>query len=86
MAKRAQGTRDPLRDFEHLPPSAHVDGATVDLLYGISPATRWRRIHDGTLPRPVKFGPRCTRFSVGALRALRERLEHAEGSSITPDR
>lgn len=39
---------------------------------GISKATWFRRVRDGTLPQPIKMGPRCYRWDLDAvLRAAR---------------
>lgn len=34
-----------------------------------SPATFWRRVKDGTFPKPVKLGERITCWRVGEVRA-----------------
>lgn len=73
MTDRTASTRqdipDTLRNFDSLPDSAHVRLPTVCQLFGISPATAWRRVKTGELPTPRKLGPRITAFQVGALRA-----------------
>jgi predicted DNA-binding transcriptional regulator AlpA len=35
-------------------------------MLGVSPATVWRRVHDGTLPQPIRLG--------GATRWVRDEL------------
>ncbi len=34
---------------------------------GISRATLYRRIKDGTFPRPIQVGPRCVRWKASDL-------------------
>jgi predicted DNA-binding transcriptional regulator AlpA len=57
-----------LTNFDDLPDSALVRQSVVEGLYGISGPTVWRRVKDGTLPRPRKPSPGCTRWNVGELR------------------
>ena len=59
-----------LRHFDSLPDSAHVRQPTVEALFGISPATIWRRVASGALPKPHKFSERITTWNVGELRAM----------------
>lgn len=59
-----------LRNFDALPDSAEVRLPTVTSLFGISAATVWRRVKDGALPKPRKFGPNTTSWRVGELRAV----------------
>nr|WP_241019167.1 transcriptional regulator [Paraburkholderia sp. Tr-20389] len=51
-----------------LPDSAHVQIRTVAGLFGCSVPTVWRRVREGRLPPPRKFGS-TTRFNVGLIRA-----------------
>jgi predicted DNA-binding transcriptional regulator AlpA len=62
-----------LRRFENSPDDARFRAPVVRALFGgISPATMYRRIADGTIPAPQKDGPRCNVWSAGVLRrALR---------------
>ncbi|CAG9269358.1 helix-turn-helix transcriptional regulator [Paraburkholderia caribensis] len=57
-----------LAAFDQLPDLAYVDVRTVAGLFGCSVPTVWRRIKDGMLPTPRKFGS-MTRWNVGELRA-----------------
>jgi predicted DNA-binding transcriptional regulator AlpA len=57
-----------LRNFDSLPDSAHVRQPVVQALFAISSATVWRRVKNGSLPRPYKHGPRTTTWNVGELR------------------
>jgi excisionase family DNA binding protein len=45
----------------------------VAAMFGVSRATIWRRVQDGTLPQPVKIG-RATRFSQSEIELAAERL------------
>ena len=53
-----------VRAFPHQPDEARIPSSVVDLLFGISRATRWRRIAAGKLPRPSAGG-----FLVGEVRS-----------------
>jgi predicted DNA-binding transcriptional regulator AlpA len=57
-----------LAQFESLPDSANVAQPVVQGLYGCSGPTVWRRVKDGTIPKPRKLSPGCTRWNVGELR------------------
>lgn len=64
--------------FDDLPDSALVRQAQLvrDSKYParlaplpFSPATFWRKVKDGTFPKPVKLGQRITAWKVGEVRA-----------------
>jgi predicted DNA-binding transcriptional regulator AlpA len=57
-----------LANFDSLPDSALVDVKTISALLGRSPSSIWRDARLGKLPSPVKTGPACTRWNVGAIR------------------
>ena len=57
-----------VRIFDALPDAAFVRLPTVALLFGVSPATIWRRVASGDLPAPCRLGPRTTTWQVGPLR------------------
>lgn len=61
-------TPAPLSNWDSLPDSAMVDVKTVAGVLGRSPSSIWRDARLGTLPRPIKVGPACTRWNVGAIR------------------
>ena len=46
-----------------------VDVRSVAELIGSSPSSVWRRVNDGTLPRPIKFGG-MTRWSLAEIEAV----------------
>jgi len=52
-----------------MPDSALVDVETVAVVTGQSQNSVWRKSKAGTLPAPVKVGPKTTRWQVGAIRA-----------------
>ena len=61
-----------LQNFDQLPNSANVRLPVVMALYGISPATVWRNVKNGYIPKPYKLTARTTVWNVGELRnALR---------------
>ena len=57
-----------LANFDSLPDSAMVDVKTVSAVLGRSESSTWRDARAGKLPRPIKIGPACTRWNVGAIR------------------
>mgnify|MGYP005751184715 CR=1 FL=1 len=57
-----------LKAFDTLPDSAMVDVKTVAGILGRSPSSIWRDTRLGRMPRPLKTGPACTRWNVGAIR------------------
>lgn len=58
-----------LTNFDQLPNSANVRLPVVMALYGISPATVWRNVKIGNIPKPQKLTARTTAWNVGKLRA-----------------
>lgn len=60
---------DALRNFDHLPDSAHVRLPVVQALFACSPASVWRGIKAGRIPQGRKLSPRTTCWLVGDLRA-----------------
>lgn len=64
-----------LANFDALPDSALVDVKTVSAVLGRSPSSVWRDARLGKLPAPLKTGPACTRWKVGAIRAHLAALE-----------
>lgn len=57
-----------LKNFDQLPSSANVRLPIVMALYGISPATVWRNVKNGNIPKPYKLTTRTTVWNVGELR------------------
>jgi predicted DNA-binding transcriptional regulator AlpA len=53
--------------FDKQPDTARAALPLVCVLYSISPATVWRRVNLGLIPKPIKDGS-STRWLVGDLR------------------
>jgi predicted DNA-binding transcriptional regulator AlpA len=58
-----------LMQWAELPNDAFVRLPTVKRLYGVSCATIWRGVKNGTIPKPRKLSQRCTAWNVGLIRA-----------------
>lgn len=54
--------------FDELPNSAFIRLPVLQRLYGISPASVWRGVKNGTIPKPSKLSVRCTAWNVGLVR------------------
>src|SRR5262245_24909147 len=67
--RRLPVIQDSLKDFDLLPDSAHVRLPTITALFACSPATVWRGVRDGRIPKPAKIHQRAACWNVGALRA-----------------
>ena len=59
---------DSLKNFDVLPSSAFVRLPVLEVLYACSPATIWRGVKSGRIPKPKKLSPRTTGWNVGELR------------------
>jgi prophage regulatory protein len=46
-------------------PEAHLKLQTVVLVTGLSESTIRRRVATGHFPKPIRHGPRCTRWIAG---------------------
>lgn len=57
------------RQFDETPSSGFIRLPIVMRLYGVSAATIWRGVKNGTIPKPSKLSERCTAWSVRAIRA-----------------
>jgi predicted DNA-binding transcriptional regulator AlpA len=57
-----------LAEFDTLPNAAHVRLPVVRTLYGVGPASIWRWVKAGRLPKPVKVGMQAVAWNVGELR------------------
>lgn len=57
-----------LRHFDSLPDSANVRLPVVAALFACADVTVWRRVKQGTLPKPRKLSARVTAWNVGELR------------------
>lgn len=58
-----------LANFESLPTSGYIRLPVIKRLYGVSSATIWRGVRNGTIPKPVKLTERTTAWNVGLVRA-----------------
>lgn len=58
-----------LANFESLPASSFIRLPVIKRLYGVSSATIWRGVKNGTIPKPSKLSERCTAWNVGQVRA-----------------
>jgi predicted DNA-binding transcriptional regulator AlpA len=56
--------------FDDLPDSALADEDVLCAVSGWSRSAVWRGVAMGTIPKPVKLGPRSNRWRVGAIRSL----------------
>ncbi|MET3180697.1 UNVERIFIED_ORG: putative DNA-binding transcriptional regulator AlpA [Variovorax guangxiensis] len=65
----AEGKLNVLIDFDNLPAVAVVPVDVVAALFSVSELTVWRRAKAGGIPAPRRYGPKCTRWNVGELRA-----------------
>lgn len=64
-----------LVNFNLMPSSAFIRLPVLKALYGVSSATIWRGVKNGTIPKPVKLTERTTAWNVGQVRAdLAEKL------------
>ena len=68
-------TAQPRRSSHRLPlPEAHADVALGDLkdvcaLVRMSPSWVHEAVRAGNFPQPLRFGPRCTRWTIASIRA-----------------
>lgn len=60
-------SRSSIEGFDNWPDMARASLPVVCELFDIAPATAWRRVKSGSLPKPIKDGA-CTRWIVGDLR------------------
>lgn len=58
-----------LANFDSLPESAFIRLPIIKALYGVSSATIWRGVKNGTIPKPTKLTQRTTAWSVKSVRA-----------------
>ena len=58
-----------LANFDQTPNSAFIRLPIVMRLYGVSAATIWRGVKNGTIPKPSKLTERTTSWNVGQVRA-----------------
>jgi predicted DNA-binding transcriptional regulator AlpA len=59
-----------LTGFDELPDAAFLRLPTVCALLSRSPASIWRDVRDGRMPKPSKLGARAIGWPAGQIRAL----------------
>lgn len=64
-------------NFDELPDAAFIDEKALALVLGVSAITVRRRSAQGSLPSPIKFSNRCTRWNVGEVRKVISSLSAA---------
>lgn len=64
-----QSIPEALSQFDQLPDSAYIRLPIVKRLYGVSAATIWRSVKNGSIPKPAKLSERCTAWNVGLVKA-----------------
>ena len=64
-----QAIPEGLTHFDQLPNSAFIRLPVLMGLYGISSASGWRGVKNGTIPKPSKLTTRTTAWNVGLIRA-----------------
>jgi predicted DNA-binding transcriptional regulator AlpA len=64
-----QAIPEGLMHFDQLPNSAFIRLPVLMGLYGISSASCWRGVKNGTIPKPSKLTTRTTAWNVGLIRA-----------------
>lgn len=57
---------------------------TVLEMLGISSATLHRRLHDGSVPAPVRLGPNSVGWKLSSILAVIEGYEPAEPTQVAP--
>lgn len=57
-----------LAKFHELSDAAFVDDKVLAALLQRSRTSIWRDAKAGRLPAPIRLGPACTRWNVGAIR------------------
>lgn len=58
-----------LTNFDLLPDSAYIRLPVMKGLFGVSAASIWRGVKNGTIPKPIKLTERTTAWNVGLVRA-----------------
>jgi prophage regulatory protein len=67
-AARGRPVAEALGLFEAMPENAYVRLPVVCALFSCSPATVWRRVKSGGIPKPYMLSARMTAWRVGELR------------------
>lgn len=78
---RAAGREPRNRERKAASAPGYISRAELCRLLGISRATSYRLERDGFLPRPVRIGPRTTRWPVSELEVFERRLAEDRGAA-----
>ena len=65
-----------ITDFDTLPDSALLDVKEIRFLAGRSPASIWRDVKRGRLPRPISIGPNASRWRAADVRTYLKGTKH----------
>jgi predicted DNA-binding transcriptional regulator AlpA len=76
---RAPGPRN--RERKAVSAPGYISRSELCRLLGISRATSYRLERDGFLPRPVRIGPRTTRWPISELEVFERRLAEDRGGA-----
>ena len=68
ISNKSEEIPEALKNFDQLPDAASVRQPVVQALYACSPASVWRGVNAGRIPKPRKLSPRTTCWNVGELR------------------
>ena len=58
----------------------------IPIIFPFSPATLWRKVKDGTFPKPIKLAPRITAWRVEDIRELLDGGVWADSNHPSPTR
>lgn len=78
---RAPGREPRNRERKAVGAPGYISRSELCRLLGISRATSYRLERDGFLPRPVRIGPRTTRWPVSELEVFERRLAEDRGAA-----
>jgi predicted DNA-binding transcriptional regulator AlpA len=67
--KLTQNIPPALVNFDSMPDSAYIRLPVMIGLFGVSAASIWRGVKNGTIPKPSKLTERTTAWNVGLVRA-----------------
>jgi predicted DNA-binding transcriptional regulator AlpA len=81
VSPRAAGREPRNRERKAVSVPGYISRAELCRRLGISRATSYRLERDGFLPRPVRIGPRTTRWPVSELEVYERRLAEDRGAA-----
>lgn len=65
----SKAIKEALANFDLSPNSAFIRLPIITRLYGVSAATIWRGVRNGSIPKPCHPTERTTAWNVGIIRA-----------------